>query len=159
VKAKRVQKGKKPRLPIHGDESDISDVGEDDEPRLPLPKVSMPENESDISEEGETPKPTSTIARPGPHTPRCLQSRSRPSGGRPGNITLREHTNMTLPHPTETIVVIAMYPGPAATPNEPRSQKKSVNKTPVGMRLSPRNRNFPHQQSAQRLNLLRKWWL
>jgi len=64
----------------------------------------------------------------------------RPSGGQPGNITLRKHTNLTLPHPAKTIVVIAMNPGPAATPSEPRPQRKSLNKTPVKMRLKPRNR-------------------
>jgi len=69
MKAKRVPKGRQPQLPIHRDESDISDVGEDDKPRSPLPKVSVPEDERDISDEDETPKPTSTIARPGPHTP------------------------------------------------------------------------------------------
>jgi len=69
VKAKRVQKGRKPRLPIHGGESDVGGVGENDKPRSPLPKVSVPEDERDISDEDETPKPTSTIARPGPHTP------------------------------------------------------------------------------------------
>jgi len=69
MKAKRGPKGRQPRLPIRRDESDISDLGEDDKPRSPLPKVSVPENESDTSDEGDTPKPTSTVARQGPHTP------------------------------------------------------------------------------------------
>jgi len=45
MKVKRVPKGSQPQLPIHRDESDISDVGEDDKPRSPLPKVSVPEDE------------------------------------------------------------------------------------------------------------------
>jgi len=73
-----VPKGRKPRLPIHRDESDICDVDEDDKPRLPLPKVSVPEDESDISDEDETPKPRSTVARPGPHTPAASSPAAAP---------------------------------------------------------------------------------
>jgi len=74
-----------------------------------------------------------------------IQSNSRPSGGLPENITLSEHTNAALPHPAKTIMVIAMYTRQAATPSEPRSHRKSVNKTSAKMRLKPRNRNGLHQ--------------
>ena len=75
VKTGRGKKGKEPRLPISRDESDISDVDEEDRSLPPTPKVVTPiqqrmtESESDISDEDETPKPMPTAAQPRAHTP------------------------------------------------------------------------------------------
>jgi len=64
VKTGRGKEGRQPRSPIHRDESEISDVDEDDNSQSP-----PPQNESDISDEDESPNLISSAAQPRVHTP------------------------------------------------------------------------------------------